>query len=96
MEVTMPQNLLASLLADAAEMGANNALAKAGLLKPYMSKADAYRKYGTRTVQRWLKEGRIQLKKSSPGATKLMIERSQIEAVEKSTNKPVYNQITTH
>jgi len=96
MEVTMPQYLLASLLKDAAEMGATNALTQAGLLKPFMSIAEAKRKYGARTLQRWIKEGKIKLRKESPASIKFKILRSEIDALEKASSKPIYNQITSH
>ncbi|MCY1518618.1 hypothetical protein D9M68_533400 [compost metagenome] len=91
----MPKDQLIMLLRDAAEMGAVNALSRAGILKPHMSIAEAKRMYGVRTVDRWIKEGKVKLRLSSPNATKRHIVRSEIEAVAKAVNRPIYSMITT-
>lgn len=39
-------------LIDAAELGAKMALKEAGLIKPYMKQAEAYRLYGEKIVKR--------------------------------------------
>lgn len=81
---------LRSLLKDASELGAQTALTKAGLIKPWISKSDAYRRYGTCTVNRWLSEGLIKLRTSTPNAVKKHINLKEIEEVNKAYNTPIY------
>ena len=88
MEISI--TVLASMLQDAAELGAKRALANTGLIKPYISRADASRAYGKRNVDRWIKEGLITLVKDGQGSAKLRIDRIQIEAVAKANNRPSY------
>ncbi len=44
------------MLAVAAEVGANSALVNAGLKKAQISKAEAYRRYGRKKIDRWIKD----------------------------------------
>lgn len=78
------------LLKDAAEIGAQAALSKAGILKEWISKAEAYRRYGERTVQRWISEGKVKPRRPSPNAVKAFINLQEIETVNKAFNTPVY------
>ncbi|GAB1462202.1 hypothetical protein [Pedobacter sp.] len=81
---------LRRMLADAAELGAQTALANAGVIKPWISKAEAYRRYGERTVKRWLDEDLIKLRASTPSAVKRHINLKEIEEVNKAYNTPIY------
>lgn len=92
-EVSMPQHILAKLLADAAELGATAAFTKAGILKPFLSKTEAYNIYGRRTIDRWLEEKRIKAIRMSHNSTKRYISRVELEAVHKSI-APVLSMIT--
>lgn len=93
-EITLPRFLLAQLLSDAAEMGANKALSKTGVIKPWLSKAEAYRMYGERIVKRWDDEGKIKAERMSPSSNKLFYPRTALEALDKSSS-PVLSLITT-
>ncbi len=95
MTVSMPDFMLQRMLTDAAEAGANAAMEKAGLLSPNVSMTEAYTKYGRRSVDRWIKEGRIKAKKLSPNATKRFLVRSELEVLDKSFNRPTHDLITT-
>lgn len=95
MEVTMPRTLLKYLLAEAAELGANSALASLGVIKPYLSKQEAFTKYGRANVERWIKEELVTARKDGGHSAKWRIDRVEIEAVAKASNRPSYNQITT-
>jgi len=50
---------LRQMLSTAAEMGAKNALREMGVDKTQISKAEAYRRYSRRRIDRWVKEGKI-------------------------------------
>jgi len=53
------------MLCTAAEIGAKNALRVMGIDKTQISKAEAYRRYSRRRVDRWVREGKIIPVKSS-------------------------------
>lgn len=89
-DITMPMHILTALLADAAELGANAVLAKHGVLKPYLSKSDAYRIYGETNVDRWIAERLITARKDGGHSAKWRIDRQEIEAVAKASNRPSY------
>ncbi len=82
------------LLKDAAEMGAQNALSKAGIVKEWISRAEAYRRYGERTVRRWIDENKIKPRRPSPKAAKAFINLMEIEAANKAFNTPIYQTIS--
>lgn len=50
---------LRNMLTDAAKLGATQALADTGAIKPYMNKSEAYRLYGRGKVDSWIKDGLI-------------------------------------
>lgn len=86
MLITLETFQLRALLADAAEMGAMKALSQSGALKPYLSKAEAYKIYGRRNIDRWIKENLIE--EITDGiSTKIRLERIQLESIAKSSNR---------
>lgn len=95
MTVSMPDFVWARALRDAAEAGANCAMEKAGLLATHVSMTDAYKQHKRRNVDRWVKEGKIKPIRLSGNATKRFLVRAELEVLEKSFNRPVYNLITT-
>lgn len=90
----MPKSLLQNLLSEAAELGANAALSAVGVLKPYISKKEAYRMYGEKTVERWIREGILDFEKDGTSTSKCRIDRLKIAAIAKTSNRPSYNQIS--
>lgn len=76
-------------LIDAAELGAQKALAEIGELKPYLWLRQAQRKYGPSVVERWHREGLIDYLQDGPNA-KIRIDRIQIETVAKTANRSSY------
>lgn len=84
------------MLADAAEMGANLALTKAGLLGATISKSEAYRMYKRGKVDKWLREGLLTPHKDvGVRSAKWRIDRNEIEAIAKSDNRPAYGLVKT-
>lgn len=57
--VQLYENQLRQMLSTAAEMGAKNALREMGVDKTQISKAEAYRRYSRRRIDRWVREGKI-------------------------------------
>jgi len=97
MEITLPKSILQSMLADAAEIGANIALTKAGLLGATISKSQAYRMYKRGKVDKWIRDGVLEVHKDvGASSSKWRIDRAQIEAIAKSDNRPAYELVRTN
>lgn len=90
MEVRLNHAELRRLLQESFLAGHNQAKEDLGVIKPFISKAEAYRKYGRSVVDRWISEGLISLIKDGPDSSKIRIERSQIEQVAISSNRISY------
>lgn len=84
----IPLTILEKMLADAAERGATIALRKAGNIKPYMNKTEAYRLYGRTNVENWIRKGLITPKKDglNPSA-QVRIDRIEIETIADQSNR---------
>lgn len=89
MEITMPQHILAVLLASAAEAGATAALSKAGLQRSTICKQEACRLYGRKKIERWIAEGLIKKTKGD----KWEIDRVEVELLHKTSSNPSLNLI---
>jgi len=76
---------LAQMLQGAAELGGIVALTEVGQLKPYLWKAEAYRKYGRGVVDGWIKGGVIDEHQDSPNS-KVRLCRKQLASVAASQN----------
>lgn len=77
-------------LVDAAEVGSMKTLIELDILKPDMSFREACRKYGPAIVPRWIKEGLIRPRKDGNNTSKLRIDRLEIDAVSKASNRSSY------
>jgi len=75
---------LQMLLQDAAEMGAQMALAKTGKIRPYLKKSEAFRLYGRRNVEHWIAIGLITPRKDGNHSATWRIDRLEAAAVSKS------------
>lgn len=80
---------LAQMLQGAAELGGIVALTEVGQLRPYLSKAEAYRKYGRGVVDNWIAEGVITEKQDTPNS-KVRLCRKQLASVAASQNLVQY------
>ena len=74
---------LASILKTAALEGADKALTGCGGLSIGISKAEAYRHYGRANVDRWLKEGLLQVSEKH-------FDRQKLERVAAASNRRTY------
>jgi len=76
--VQLHENQLRQMLSSAAEMGAKNALRDIGVDKTQVSKAEAYRRYSRRRIDRWIKERKI-VPVRSKGS--VLINLAELEAI---------------
>lgn len=90
MNLLLTDHQLSTLLRDAAEMGAKLALSKTGLIKPYMSKSEAYRIYGRKNIEMWIAEGLITARKDGNQSAPWRIDRIEAEAIRKSIDTLLY------
>lgn len=75
---------------DAAEIAAQKVLVATGNLKPFLTQIQAYKMYGRGTVDRWIKEGLITPIKDGAATSRVRIDRLQIEAVARTSNRASY------
>lgn len=73
---------LRQMLSTAAEMGAKSALREMGVDKTQISKAEAYRRYSRRRIDRWVRERKIMPVKSRGS---VLFNVSELEALSQST-----------
>ena len=73
---------LRQMLSTAAEMGAKNALRDMGVDKTQISKAEAYRRYSRRRIDRWVREGKI-IPIKSKGS--VLFNSAELEAISQTT-----------
>lgn len=88
MEISRSQ--LATLLAQAAELGAKKALSETGVIKPYLKKSEAYRLYGRANVERWIQEGLVTPRKDGNDSAAWRLERIELNAIAMTSNRHTY------
>lgn len=74
---------LTPILKNAAKAGAEKALAQCGGLPDRITKAEAYRLYGRSNVDRWLREGLLQISDKH-------FDRVKLERVAAASNRITY------
>ena len=72
------------LLQAGAELGALIALIKTGQIKPYITKAEAFRRYGRKNVERWLDDGLLTPRKDGDHSASWRIDRLEAELIVKA------------
>jgi hypothetical protein len=89
MTLILPQTEIEyrNALIDAAELGAKKALEEMGLIKPFIKLGEAQRMYGTKIVNRWIKDGLINPVKDGVRNSTVRIDRIQIETISKTANR---------
>jgi hypothetical protein len=55
----LEEGQLRQMLNSAAELGAKNALISAGMEKTQITKAEAYRRFSRKTVDKWINRGNV-------------------------------------
>jgi hypothetical protein len=86
----IPLSHLRVMLGEAAELGATRALTLAGVLKPCITKAEAFRMYGRANVESWIKAGLITSNKDGDFNSKVRLDRVKLEVIAKSNNWKAY------
>lgn len=61
-----------------------------GDIKPFLSLKEAQTKYGTATLNRWIKEGLISKIKDGNASSKVRLDRVRLEAISKASNRSSY------
>lgn len=84
MEEVISRHQLRQVCQVAAELGAIAALVKTGKLKPYLSKAEAFRAYGRANIEHWINEGHITPRKDGDHSAHWRVDRLEVEAIVKS------------
>ena len=84
MDFLISTHQLKLIIREAAEMGAIQALTKAGKLKPYLKKTEAFRKYGRANIEHWAGQGLITIRKDGDHSAAWRIDRLEVEAIVKS------------
>ena len=84
----MNQKELGSFFKAAVSAGADKALAESGALPDTLIMAQAYHRFGRNNVERWIKEGLVQVTRFN-GAKK-SIDRLKLEAVARASNRTTY------
>lgn len=81
MTLKLDEYQLADILKEAADLGAKNVLVSMGLLKPHVSLNDAYKLYARRSVDKLIKEGRLNTVKHGNRNSKVLIDRLELQAL---------------
>jgi hypothetical protein len=84
MDLQLTTHQLKIIIRGSAEMGAVIALTKAGKLKPYLKKSEAFRKYGRANIERWIDDGLITIRKDGDHSAVWRIDRIEVEAIARS------------
>lgn len=82
--IKMEPDQLRRMLADAMEMGVNKTLIETGVIKQHVSRSEAYRRYGRKTVDRWIADRIIKPKKSEGRTSTIRLDRMELEMAAKS------------
>lgn len=72
------------IIKHAIELGATTALIKAGKLKPYLKKSEAFKKFGRVTIEHWLRDGLVKPRKDGDHSAAWRLDRIELEILYKS------------
>lgn len=90
MVIELTSHALALLLQRASELGAKQALAQTGVIRPYLSKAEAYRLFGFSLVESWIAAGLITPRKDGDHSAVWRIDRLELDALRMAADLIVY------
>jgi hypothetical protein len=69
------------IIQEAAAVGTIIGLVRTGVLKPYLKKNEAFRKFGRARVEHWIESGMIMIRKDGNHSAAWRIDRIEIEVV---------------
>ena len=75
---------LHQLIKLSAELGATIALIKAGKLKPYLKKSEAFKIYGRSKVEHWIADGLVKPRKDGDHSAAWRLDRIELELIHKA------------
>ena len=75
------------VVSDVMEIAVKQTLVSLGMLKPYLTKAEAYKIYGRKQVDRWLKEKLIEKIKDGTNTSSIRLSRIELEKVAATSNR---------
>ncbi len=78
------------ILREASQLGAEQAIVKSGLLMPYLTQNSAYKMYGRRAVDAWIREGSIVAHKSGERNSRVLLDRLELSMLAKADKFMVY------
>lgn len=78
---------LKTLMLETAKLAVLEANAVAGKSKPYISKSEAYKRYGRRIVDGWVDRGDIKLIKDGNSSHNIRISVTELQAVASCSNR---------
>ena len=81
---------LKNLLSEAIFLGIQEYQSQFGNMPKYLSKNQAYQKYGRKIVDRWIKEGLIKELKDGDKQYKIRLDRLELEKVAAFSNRPSF------
>ncbi len=90
MEITMDFDQLQKLMVDCVELGTMKTLVEMNILKPFLSKREAYKKYGRGTVDRWIREGNLKAVKDGSTSSSIRLDRMKLEVLSKASTRHTY------
>lgn len=90
MAIKMEEKIFKDMLSDCFEMGFKKGLIVCGQLKPYLSKSEAYKAYGRRKVEAWIRNGLLNEIKDGDNTSTVRIDRIEIEKVASVSNRASY------
>ena len=77
---------LKRLFISAVKIGFEKGLSTQGVLKPYLSKSQAYKMYGRAKVDGWITKGLLKEMKDGENSSTVRIDRVEIEMVAATSN----------
>lgn len=93
MNITLQMHELRKMLRDQAEVAVKLYRVSTGEERGFISKNEAYKRYGRRLVDRWIREGLVESQKDGDKNHQLRISTVDLEAASKSSN---YESFFTH
>ncbi len=85
--ILISERELRLLIEGAVKAGVNLALTELGMVKAYLSKAEAYKVYGRKQVDRWISEKLIDPIKDGTNTSKIRLSRIELESISLTSNR---------